>query len=249
MDEVRMVLKWLTSKDTTALLETYYDDSNAVSWASIGGFVDLQTYKIANNRTIAITATWDSISPFAFSDLYTVSKTISSANDNKITIEIDTDDNKPVYPRITIQQKGSVIGIPADTTLDHLSDMVENTVYFNGTTYYWKTAPGTDEAYFNSSKTKPDITTTSVRLRNTHTDFFNQSTTLDAVVIKNNTNSEKIVLDGANKIVSSDRARRIFGDDFNLQHLELYDGQNEITVEGNCKVTLEYRTVIKCGEY
>ena len=28
MDEVRTTLKWLTSKDTTALLETYYDDSN-----------------------------------------------------------------------------------------------------------------------------------------------------------------------------------------------------------------------------
>lgn len=250
IDEVRIVLKWLTSKDTTALLETYYDDSNVVSWASIGGFVDLQTYKLANNRTIAITAVWDSISPFALSDLYTVTKTISSATDNKITIEIDTDDNKPVYPRITIQQNGNVVNIPTGTTLNHLSDMVENTIYFNGTTYYWKTAPSPDDAYFNSSPTKPSIETTSVRFRNTHTDFFNHSKVLDAVVVKNNTNTEKIVLDGANKIVSSSNTRRIFDADFvDWRWLELYDGKNDITVEGNCTVTLEYREIRKVGEY
>lgn len=250
MDEVRIVLKWLTSKDTTSILETYYDDSNVVSWASIGGFVEPQTYKLANNRTIAITAVWDSISPFALSDLYTVTKTISNTTDNKITIDIDTDDNKPVYPRITIAQKGSVVRIPSGTTYNALSDMVENTAYFNGTTYYWKTQNSTDPIYFHSSTTNPNLSTTSVRFRNTHTDFFNQSKTLDAVVVKNNNTTEIVTLDGANKIVSSNSVRRIFGDDFvNWQWLELYDGKNEITIEGNCEVTLQYRTVIKCGEY
>lgn len=249
MDEVRAVFKWLTSKDTTALLETYYDDSNVVSWASIGGFVDLQAYKLTNNCTIAITAVWDSISPFALSDLYTITKTISSATDNKITINIDTDDNKPVYPRITIQQMGTVINIPTDTVFNPLSDMVENTIYFNGTKYYWKTAPGVDEAYFNESTIQPDIETTSVKIKNTHTDFFNQSNTFGFTIVKNNTGTEKVVLDGANKIVSTDRTRRIFGDDFNWQWLELHDGKNEITIEGNCEVTIEYRTVVKCGEY
>lgn len=248
MDEVRIVLKWLTSKDTTALLETYYDDSNVVGWASIGGFVDLQTYKLANNRTIAITAVWDSTSPFAFSDLYTITKT-PTATDNKITINIDTDDNKPVYPRITITQKGSVVRIPSGTIYNALSDMVENTAYFNGTTYYWKTQNSTDPIYFHSSTTNPNLSTTSVRFRNTHTDFFNQSKTLDAAVVKNNNTTENIVLDGANKIISSNSVRRIFGNDFNLQWLELYDGKNEITVEGNCEVKLEWREVRKIGEY
>lgn len=249
MEEVRATLKWLTSKDTTGLLETYYDDSNVVGWASIGGFVDLQTYKLANNCTVAITATWDSISPFALSDIYTITKEITDATNNKITINIDTDDNKPVYPRITIQEKGSVVRIPDETTLNALSDMVENTAYFNGTTYYWKTAPGTDDEYFNSSTTNPNLPTTSVRFRNTHTDFFNNKNVLDAVVTKNNTLTEKVVLDGANRIVSSDNTRRIFGDDFNWQWLELYDGKNEITIEGNCEVTIEYREVRKVGEY
>jgi hypothetical protein len=249
MDEVRIVLKWLTSKDTTALLEAYYDDSNVVTWASIGGFVEPQTYKLANNRTIAITAVWDSISPFAFSDLYTTTKTISSAEDNKITINIDTDDNKPVYPRIIIKHNGSVVNIPAGTVLTYLSDMVENTAYFNGTTYYWKTENSTDPIYFHSSTTNPNLSATSVKITNTHTDFFNQSTVLNPTIVKNNNTTEIITLDGANKIASSNSIRRIFGNDFNWQWLELCDGKNEIAIEGNCEVMLEWREVRKIGEY
>lgn len=249
IEEVRQVLKWLTSTDTTALLDVYYDDSNVVAWSAIGGWTEISTYKLANNRTVGITATFEAITPYAMSDLYTVTKTISNATDNKITIDIDTDDNKAVFPRITIQQKGSVVNIPTGQILNASSDMVENTVYFNGTTYYWKTAPGADEAYFNESPTKPDIETTSVRFTNIYTDFFNKSETLSSVIIKNNTSTEKVVLDGANKIVSTDRTRRIFGDNFNWQWLELYDGKNEITIEGNCEVTLEWREVRKVGEY
>ncbi len=195
LDEVRTVLKWLTSKDTTALLETYYDDSNVVSWASIGGFVDLQTYKLANNRTIAITATWDSISPFALSDLYTVTKTITAA-DNKITINIDTDGNKPVYPRVTIQTNGN-----------------------------------------------------DIKVVNKHTDFFNVSNTYNSLEVINNASGETVTVDGANQIIKTSLNKRIFGDDFNRVWLELYDGKNELTVEGNCTVTLEWREVRKVGEF
>lgn len=254
MDEVRATLKWLTSKDTTALLEVYYDDSNVVSFASIGGFIDLQTYKLANNRTIAITATWDSISPFALSDLYTVTKTIVSPTDNKITINIDTDDNKPVYPRVTINHgyngtPHTIVRIPDGTVYTTTSDMVPNTVYYNGATYYWKTPESDDKVYFHSSTTNPNLATTSVKFTNTHTDFFNQKETLPSVIVKNNNSTEQIVLDGANKIVSSSSVRRIFGDDFNWQWLELYDGKNEIIIEGNCEVTLSWREARKVGEY
>lgn len=296
MDEVRIVLKWLTSKDTTALLEIYYDDSDVVSWASIGGFVEPQLYKLANNRTIAITATWDSISPFAFSDLYTVTKTISDPADNKITINIDTDDNKPVYPRISIRQTGDgIVRIATGTTLNFLSDIVENTVYYNGTTYYWKSfaTEGTkrisatrpnyagwtevdvdtaddveyeaniiyynmaDSRYywldpyaFHEDTTNPNLSTTSVRFINSHTDLFSQTHGPFKAAIKNNTLDEKIVFDCANQILSSSRTNRIFDEDFiDLTWLPLYDGKNEITVEGNCEVKFEYRTPIKCGEY
>ena len=196
-EQVRRVLKYLTSTDKPALLEVYYDgESNVVDWACIGGWISIETYKIANSRTIGIVAQFEAVTPFAFSDIYTVTKTISSSTDNKITINIDTDDNHPVYPRIIIQESG-----------------------------------------------------TGVKFINKHIDFFNQAKIYESVALTNNTPGEKIIIDGANKIISSSHTKRIFGDDFNWQWLELYDGKNEITIDGNCEVTLEYRAVIKIGEY
>lgn len=290
-EEVRALLKYLTQTDTTGLLEAYEDDSETISWTSIGNFSDIQLYKIANKRVVGVTAGWDSISPFCFSDLYTVTKTISSATNNKITINIDTDDNKPVYPRVTVQHNGSVVNIPTGTVLTYLSDMVENTVYFNDTTYYWKSASkisGTtkpdydwdtvivdhaytdadtwkDETiyyyettqtyywvepyYFHESMTNPNLATTSVRFTNKHTDFLNQSTILEQTVIKNNNMTELVTIDGANRIISSNSANRIFDDDFNWVWTPLLDGKNEIMIEGNCTVTISYREPRKIGEY
>lgn len=292
IEEVRQVTKWLTSTDTTALLDVYYDDSEVVAWSAIGGWTEINTYKFANNRTVGIVATFEAVTPYAMSDLYTVAKTITST-DNKITINIDTDDNKPVYPRITIQEKGIVVPIASGTTLNLYSDMVPNTAYYNGTTYYWKsdtpalvtgtTEPNygwnkvnrdtvyattdkieeetvyyytSDQKYrwidpytFKSSTTNPNLSTTSVRFTNKHTDFFNNSKTYSSTIVKNNVSGEKIVVDGANKIISSSSVRRIFGDDFNWMWLDLYDGKNEIAIEGNCDVTLEWREVRKVGEY
>lgn len=194
-EDVRALLKYLTSKDTTGLLEAYNDDSNVISWASIGNFSEIQLYKIANKRVVGVTAVWDSISPFAFSDLYTVTKTIT-ATDNKITINIDTDDNKPVYPRVTIQTSSA-----------------------------------------------------DVKFVNKHTDLLNNSKSYSSLELANNNSGEKIIVDGANKIISSSSTKRIFGDDFNWVWLELHDGKNELTIEGNCTVTIEYREVRKIGEY
>lgn len=342
-EEVRALLKYLTQRDTTGLLEAYDDDSNVVSWASIGNFSEIQLYKIANKRTVGVTAVWDSISPFCLSDPPPVTKTINGTN--TFTIDIDTDDNRPVYPKITIQQTGLVVKLPDTTTpfssITDMADYVENTVYQIGSTYYykaytptftvsankpdyvnwttvevahpytsadtfaantfyhydyagkyywkvgtkfyeepsrpvygdWKTKTGTkvytandtfeektiyeyNSKYywmapynFYKSSTKPNLQTTSVKITNQHYDFFGKPSTPVVTIIKNNTSTEKVVLDGANKIVSTDRTRRIFGDDFNWQWLELYDGKNEITIEGNCEVTFEYREVRKVGEY
>lgn len=357
-DEIRALLKYLTAKDTTDLLEVYDDDSNVVAWASIGNFSEIQLYKMANKRVVGVTAVWDSISPFAFSDLYTVTKTISDANNdnNKITIEVDTDDNKPIYPKVTINHGYSttqtpvphtVVSIPSGVTFNSITDMadyVENTVYHNATTntyyyksytpvftssatlpqyvnwttvdvdreytsadtfaantfyyyeylgkYYWKvgstfhtessrpvygdwkTKAGTKEytasdkfeentiySYsgkyywmapynFYKSSVAPSLQTTSVKITNMHTDFLNTQTPLPSVIVKNNSSTEVITLDGANRVIGSSSTRRIFDNDFeNWQWLELRDGKNEIEVLGNCEITLSWREVRKIGEY
>ncbi len=195
MDEVRQVIKWLTSTDTTALLDVYYDDSNVVAWSAIGGWTEISTYKLANNRTVGIVATFEAVTPYAMSDLYsTEPKTITSTG--TITINVDTDDNKPVYPRVTIQANNA-----------------------------------------------------SIKFINKHTDFFNVSKTYNSISLSNNTIGEKIVVDGANKLITTTTANRKFGDDFNWTWLALHDGKNEITVTGNCTVEISYREIRKIGEY
>lgn len=255
-DEVRQVLKYLTMTDRPALLEAYYDgESNVVDWACIGGWTSIETYKLSNSRIVGIVATFEAITPFAMSDLYTITKRVISVDDNKVVINIDTDDNKPVYPRVTINHgydntPHTVIRVPDGVVYTRTSNMVPNTVYFNGTTYYWKESDSTDASEFHLSDINPALSTTSVKFTNTCVDFFNQEKVLPSVVVKNNNSTEKIVLDGANKIITSSSVNRIFGDDFvNWQWLELHDGTNEIVIEGNCEVTFEWRTVIKCGSY
>jgi hypothetical protein len=294
IDETRQVLKWLTSIDTTSVLDVYYDDSEVVSWSAIGGWTEINTHKFANNRTVGVTATFESVTPYAFSDIHTVTKTISSATDNKITINIDTDDNQPIYPRITINEKGIVVPIPEGTVFNTYSDMVSNTVYYNGTRYFWKaedshlTASSEKPNYdwpqvirdavymdsdeireetiyyytleqeyrwidpyvFRSSTSNPGFSTTSVRIINKHYDMFDNLIGASIMAVKNNNSTETIIVDGANQVISSSSTRRIFGDDFvNWQWLPLYDGKNELTIEGNCEIQLAYREVRKPGEY
>lgn len=247
MEDVRRVLKWLTCTSSASLLDVYYDDNDVVAWSAIGGWTEISTHKYANNRTVGITATFEAITPFAMSDLYTVTKTISSPTDNKIVINIDTDEpHMAVYPRIKIKQNGTVVRISSPLT--EISDMVYDTVYYDGTYYYCR--PKADTYAFKKSTTNPNLSTTSVKFLNMHTDFFNKTTAFGPTIVKNNTGTETVVLDGANKVVSSSNTMRIFGDDFvNQSWLPLYDGKNEITIEGNCTVTFEWREVRKIGEY
>lgn len=297
-EENRKILKWLTSRHNAGFIDIYkkedLDKPEEIAFSVLGNFINVSSYKLGNGRIAGYVADWESLTPYAMSKLHTVSKPISDPMDNKIVIDIDTDEpSQPVFPRITIKEKGSIVNIPEGTIYNIYSDMVPNTVYFNGINYYWKsdlpalctgaTEPDydwevvtVDTAYtstdiiesnkiyyysvdrkyrwidpytFKESETDPKLITTSVRFVNRHTDLSGNVNKLNEVVAKNNTLTEEIVLDGANKIVSSNSVRRIFGEDFNWQWLELYDGHNEITIEGNCEVELEYRTVIKCGEH
>ena len=357
MERQRQILKWITSKDTPSFLSVYHDDSNVVSYVILGNFISCDSYKLGNGRVVGFQCTFESVMPYALSDLYTVTKTISSPTDNKITIEIDTDDSKPVYPRVTINHgydpdKTSDIAIPHTvvditgakpfTSITDMADYVEDTVYKNGTKYYYKTykptftqaasAPtyagwttvivnsadkilyanntfyyydnkyywketngnrtsntsrpsygdwaikdvtraytasdnyedktiykyvnGSTTTYywmaqsnFVASNTEITLPTTSVKLTNTHYDFFNRSTPLPSTIVKHNSSTEVVTIDGANRVVSSSSTKRIYGDDFNWQWLELHDGKNEIEVLGNCEVTLSWREVRKVGSY
>ena len=242
----RKILKWLTSKDTASFLTVYHDDSEVISYEILGAFIDIQTYKNGNGRVIGIVATFESIAPWAFSSLYTITKDISDPANNKITINFETDDLVPVYPRITIQQKDSNI-ITINHIMSDTDNWVEGSVFknINNNTFYWIDAKGDKHT---STINNSDIQTTSLSIRNTYTDDNGEVSVFDALV-KNNVVGEKVILDGANRVISSSSESRIFGDDFSWNWTPMYEGKNELSFVGNCIVTIEYRYPIKCGEF
>ena len=254
MEEQRKILKWLTSKDTASFLTVYHDDSEVISYEILGGFIEINTHKAGNGRVVGITAVFESIAPWAFSSLYTITKNVSNPTDNKITINLETDDpQNAVYPRITIQQGDSNI-ITINHAMGDTDNWVEGSVFKYDNTYYWVDAKG--EKHTSTSNTS-GFSTTSVSIRNTHTDDNGKVSVFDTLVKKNIT-KEKVVLDGANRVVSNyfidDSGKeiigtRIFGDDFSWNWTPLYEGKNELSFVGNCVITVEYRYPIKCGEF
>lgn len=249
-EENRKMLKWLTSTQNASFVDIYMDDSEVIEWSSLGNWVNVSQYKNGNGQIIGYVAEWEAAHPFAFSPLQTITKDVSSPIDNKITIDLETDDpQSAVYPRITIQQSDdTIVAINHTMADDDEEGWVEGTVYYYnaGNMYYWVDAKGIrNDLNSNTS----GFETTSVSIKNIHTDDNGNEKKFTSV-IKNNIKNETVVLDGANRVVSSSRAAgRIFGDDFDFNWVPLYEGKNELSFVGNCSVTIQFRYPIKCGEF
>lgn len=244
LEQQRKVLKWLTSKDTASFLTVYHDDSAVVSYEILGGFIEVNTHKLGSGRVVGFTAVFESVAPWAFSPLQTITKDVSSPSNNKIIINLETDDaQNAVYPRITIKQNNSNI-ITIDHAMGDTDSWVPGSVFKYENTYYWIDAEGVKHTSTNNTS---GLDTTSVSVRNTHTDDFGKVSVFDTLV-KKNIKGETVVLDGANRVVSSS-STRIFGDNFDFKWLPLYEGKNELSFVGNCVATIEYRYPIKCGEF
>lgn len=196
LDRQRKILRWLTSKHSPSFITIYHDDSNVVSYEILGAFTEISTYKNGNGCVIGFTAVAKSISPFAYSALQSITKTITGTT--TFDIEVDSDDEEnAIYPRITITKNGS-----------------------------------------------GDVTIT-----NTYADQ-NQQSHIATLQIKNNIDGERIVVDGANRVISSSATNRVFDDDFvGWSWLPIYNGINTIAVTGDCVVKLEYREIRKVGEF
>lgn len=196
-------------------------------------------------------------------------------------IDINTDEpESAIYPRITIKQNNSVI-VPVDHPMISNNkwvddeDWLDGVVYYYGATqtyYYQKHYTEKDENNNMREKSEPTATQTNpvtsttktgVIIKNTYVDG-NSKTQIARLKIINNSANEIVVLDGANRVVSSWsigtnlttgeenvllQNSRIFGDSWNWSWLPLYNGKNTIEVIGNCIVEFEYREVRKIGEF
>ena len=141
-EENRAILSWLTGRKTAGFLDVYLDEnSNSIEYSILGNFVRVSQYKLGNSRVVGYIAQFESLMPWALSDLESIEKDVSEPANNTFIISINTDEpESAVYPRITIVNNGQdFVRIANNTVLNESSNMIVNTAYFNGTTYYWRT--------------------------------------------------------------------------------------------------------------
>lgn len=256
-EEIRKVLRWLTGGTNASFLTVYKDDTNVVHFEILGAFSNVSLYKSGNGRCVGFVAEFTSAHPYAWSSLQTISQDVSNPTSNTFTLDIDSDEESAIYPRITIQQDVGIV-VQVDHAMISGNKWIEGEDWVDGTVYY---CAETNMYYYNKHNTDgsivPTATPTNPADKNTKTSVIIKNTYVDAdgetqvakTIIANNTIGEKVVLDGANRVVSSSATSRVFGDNFNWSWLPLYNGRNTIEVIGNCTVILEYREIRKIGEY
>lgn len=171
--------------------------------------------------------------------------------------------------------KVSVIyNIPEVSGIPMSSDMDENTIYKDiiNNKYYFKHKNSVDELTIVNTLPSPDkdtvdkfyynITGRTICKGIKYTGIFTKKefyfwTTIaydvklnpsTDIIILNNSSGENIIIDGANKIISTSSSR-IVGDDFSWNWLSLRQGENTIQVTGNCEISFEWRDPIKIGQF
>ena len=238
-DEHRRLLSWLTSRSVTDVLTAYKDDSNVVAFECFGIWTEIQSYKLSNDQVVAITATFETTSPYAYTPLKTITKTVTTPT--IFTLECFSDmENSYIYPRIIIEQDPESVVVTFNSAwaskIFTEDNYLDGTVYYDGTYYYWRK---NGQNYNRQIENTSEFDTTSVLIHN--------RTTHIKTSIKNRVRSEKTTIDCANKVVSTNTPG-VIGDDFNWNWLPLLAGTNTIEIIGNCKVTFEYREKLNVGD-
>ena len=243
-DQNRKILKWLTGNPSTGVLSIYSDNSEVIEYELIGNFTAVEQYKLANGRIAGYVATFTSVTPWALSPVRQVTKIISQPTE--FTINIETDEPRSaIFPKVTITE-GNTFIVKADASIG--SKFVINAgppdSYIPGTVYeyndmFWYVESGV----MHATAIKPERwDTTSFIIENLTTGTKSR--------VGMNVPGEIITLDGANRIINSNRqTNRVISNDFNWSWIDLVEGENKIKVIGNCTLAIEYREIIKVGDF
>lgn len=105
-EENRKILKWLTGSKNASYLEIYKDDSEVAEYYILGNWTSVSQQKLGNGRVVGYVAEFESLTPWAFSDIQSVTKEIVDPTNNTISLYVETDEPQDlIYPRITIKNK------------------------------------------------------------------------------------------------------------------------------------------------
>lgn len=100
-EENERILDWLTGAESAEFMDVYKEGENCsaeFAYCLLGNFVEVNQYKITNDRVIGYVAKFECVTPWAFSELKTEEATLKAFN--TYTIQNITD---KTYPKITIK--------------------------------------------------------------------------------------------------------------------------------------------------
>jgi hypothetical protein len=250
VDRFRDVARWLSGASKSSWLDLYED--NTLAYSFLCKCVDIQQYKM-DSRTIGVTATFESVSRWAYSPLQIITKQIvntASVDDGDlITIDNLSDEKYSyLYPNIefsnllvcTLNGDGKTKKFTLEYPMTNLTHVtideaeVQNYTYSQGV------------ISFNTAPKRNALICVHGNFGVTSLSICNKATG-DTTIVSNIAPSETITMD-SNQIIYSSKSNRIFGEDFNFVWQKLSYGNNVLCVATQGTLIITYRYPIKIGD-
>lgn len=242
----RRVLKWLTGARTASWLDVYKGDE--IIYSFLGTFTDAQQYKL-DGRVIGISATFSSLTPWAFSEPQVfdceISQLLYIAKQNGYFIVCK---NEAADKMIVKNENGVYDGILRSNEFNNNGQEMKFKVGEDGTAYL-------ENAYITEINNQSDDLYTY-----TYLDIDYQNDNGSYISIKNETLEEESYISNISKneaiqisskqFVISSIDNKIFGDTFNFVWPRLKPGVNDFRIygDGRGRAKFTYRYPIKIGD-
>jgi hypothetical protein len=127
-NERRKIYAWLTGSNNVEELVIYKDDSEVISYRLIGGFTNIEHYKLDNGRDVGVVVNFEHIAPYAYSPVKTVTKLITAPQSFTVNCQTDVYEKK-LFPRITVVLgESKFLTVLEDPTVN-IHEMIPYTVY------------------------------------------------------------------------------------------------------------------------
>lgn len=245
MDENRMLLRWLTGRQTASWLDFYVGDTVVYSFY---GSVSSVSQRKLDARVIGMKVHFESIHPWAYSSMQTFNCHFGQAalqiNDEGYIFKGSEESSL-----LEIDEEGILYNDSGTFTVTFSQE--EDGTAYSDTAVNLNINNETDDlyTYINLDVTLENDNSTELTVTNTYLSPETGENISEKTEIYGLKTNEVVTL-SAGQFIISDVPNKIFGDNFNFVWPRLAPGENYITVDGLGKghVYFSYRYPIKIGD-
>lgn len=239
--ENRKIIAWLTGSNKVEELTVYKDDSEVISYRLIGNITNIEQYKLANNRVVGYVINFENISPYAFSPVRTITKTITTPETFTLKCRSDVYE-KHLFPKITMTLGESIYLPVNENPMAETFEMIPNTVYEYEDSYYIKVNGG--KHALSICPTNINQQTADASTVGTYCLSMLDKTVYQGVVVDNKYGWEKVAVVGASFEISNTYYED--GRDITVKSIVTDCYANEIiTLDGDNKLVSSSRTPMR----